>query len=114
MCFELTRVYKVDFKGCTINLRGVIWVLTRSFYLFRSITTEAAAAFRAYDGRDSFRFNRRESVNNDIFDPVGMATRTAAVFVPFAGIRIELQELVHDWVGHIGAPQLFPQTIRTL
>ena len=105
---------EVDFTCCTSRLRGMVRVLPRAFYLFRSITTEAAAALRAYDGRESFRLNRRESVNDNIFDPVSMATRTAAVFVPFAGIRIELQELVHDWVGHIVAPQLFPQTIRTL
>ena len=95
---------EVDFTCCTSSLRGMIRVLTRVFYLFRSITTEASAAFRAYDGRESFRLNRRKSVNDNIFDPVSMATRTAAVFVPFAGIRIELQELVHDWVGHIVAP----------
>ncbi len=94
--------------------RGVIGVLTRAFHGFRCVTTEVAATFRAYDGGESFRLNWRESINNDIFDPVSMATRTAAVFVPFAGIRIELQELVHDWVGHIVAPRLFPQTIRTL
>ncbi len=100
---------------CSINgLRGVVGVLTRVFCWFRSITTEVSAAFRADDGRESLRFHGRKRVDHDIFDPVDMATRTAAVFVPFAGIRIELQELVHDWIGHIVAPQLFPQTIRTL
>ena len=83
----------------------MIRVLERAFYLFRGITTKAAAAFRAYDGRESFRLNRRESVNNYIFDPVCMVTRTAAVFVPFAGIWIERQELVHYWVGHVSTPQ---------
>ena len=105
---------EVDFTCCTSRLRGVIRVLTRAFYLFRSITTEVTSAFRAYDGRESFRLNRRESINDNIFDPVSMVTRTAAVFVPFAGIRIELQELFHDRICHIVAPQLFPQTIRTL
>ena len=86
------------------GLNGVVRMLTRVFCWFRSITTEVTAAFRADDGRESLRFRIRKRVHHDIFDPVGMATRTAAVFVPFAGIRIELQELVHDWVGHIVAP----------
>ena len=54
------------------RLGGMIWVLARAFYRFRSVTTEASAAFRADDGRESFRFNRRESVNHDFFDPVGI------------------------------------------
>ncbi len=83
----------------------MIWVLSGVFCRFRGVTTEAAAAFRAYDGRESFRLNWRESVNNDIFNPVCMVTRMAAVFVPFAGIWIEGQELVHYWVGHVSAPQ---------
>jgi len=62
----------------------MIRVLERAFYRFGSVTTKAAAAFRADDGRESFRFNRRESVNHDVFDPVGMATRTAAILVPIA------------------------------
>ena len=85
----------------------MIWVLERAFYLFRSVTAEAAAAFGAYDGRDSFRLNRRESINNDIFDPVCMVTRTAAVFVPAAGVRIEGQELVYNQIGHRIAPRRF-------
>ena len=90
---------------CSINgLRGVVGVLTRVFCWFRSITTEVSAAFRADDSRESLRFRIRKRIHHDIFDPVGMVTRTAAVFVPFAGIRIELQERVHDWVGHSVAP----------
>ncbi len=97
-------VSEVDFICCTSILRGVVGVLSRAFYLFGCVATEAAAAFRAYDGRESLRFSRRESVNNDIFYPIGMVTRTAAVSVPTAGIRIESQELVHDRVGHIVSP----------
>ncbi len=108
---EVERVYKVDFIRCTISLGGVIWVLKRAFYLVRSVTTEVASAFRAYDGRETFRFNRRESVNNDIFDPVDMATRTAAIPVPIARtcewfVWLQLQRLV----VHLATPQ----TIRTL
>ena len=55
------------------SLKNVLRVLERAFYRFRGVATEAAAAFRADDGRESFRFNWRESVNHDIFDPVGMA-----------------------------------------
>ena len=97
-------VSEVDFICCTSSLRGVIGVLTRAFYLFGCVATEVAAAFRAHDGGESLRFNRRESVNNNIFYPIGMVTRTAAVSVPTAGIRIESQELVHDRVGHIVSP----------
>ena len=114
MVFEEQKGLAMGYMWSINKSRGVIGMLSGVFCWFRSVTTEAAAAFRADDGRESFRLNRRESINNNIFDPVGMATRTAAVFVPFAGIRIELQELVHDRVGHIVAPQLFPQTIRTL
>ena len=114
MFFEEQKGLAMGYMWSTNGSRGMIRVLTRAFHGFRCVTTEVAATFRAYNGGESFRLNRRESVNNDIFDPVGMVTRTAAVFVPFAGVRIELQELVHDWVGHIVAPQLFPQTIRTL
>ena len=99
---------------CSINgLRGVVGVLTRVFCWFRSITTEVSAAFRADDGRESLRFHGRKRVDHDIFDPVDMATRTAAVFVPFAGGRIEGQEFVHYLVGHIFVPQLFPRIICT-
>ena len=100
---------------CSINgLRGVVGVLTRVFCWFRSITTEVSAAFRADDGRESLRFHGRKRVDHDIFDPVDMATRTAAVFVPFAGIRIEVQERVHHRIGHRIAPQQFLGIICTL
>ena len=114
MFFEKQKGLIMSYMWSTNGSRCVIRVLSRVFCWFRGITTEVSATFRAYECGDSLRFNRRESVNDDIFDPVGIATRTAAVFVPFAGIRIEFQELFHDWVGHIFVPQLFPQTIRTL
>ena len=103
----------LGFVCCKIWLQGMIRMLERAFYGLRGVTTKASAAFRAYDGRESFRFNRWECVNNDIFDPVSMVTRTAAVFVPFAWVWIELQEFVHYWVGHIFVPQLFPRIICT-
>jgi len=93
-------------SGCMVR------VLSRAFHGFRGVTAEAAAAFGADDGRESLRFDRREGINNNIFDPVGMVTRTAAVFVPTAGNRVEFQELVPDRIRHIVAPQVFPEIIR--
>ena len=97
----------------TIGSRGMVGVLSRAFYWFRGIATEASAAFGADEGGDSFRFHRRESIHHDIFDPVGMATRTAAILVPIAAPRVEGQELVHDRVGHLVAPQPHLGIIRT-
>lgn len=114
MIFEGQKGMHMDCLWSTNGSRGVIRVLSGVFCWFRGVTTEVAAAFRAYDGRESVRLNRRESINNNIFNPVSIATRTAAVFVPFAGVRIEFQELFPDRVGHIVAPQLFLQIIRTL
>jgi len=105
------RVSEIDFLCCTFRSRGMVRMLKRAFYRFRGVATEAAAAFRADDGRESFRFNRRESVNNDIFDPVSMATRTAAILVPIARscewlVRLQFQRVV--------AHRAIPQTIRIL
>ena len=83
----------------------MVGVLMRVFYGFRGVATEASAAFGTDEGGDSLRFHWRKSVNNDIFDPVGMATRTAAILVPIAADRIEGQVLVHDRICHLVAPQ---------
>ena len=102
----------VDFMSYTSSLRDVVRVLERMFQWFRWVVTEVAAAFRANDGSQPPRFIRRKCVNNDIFDPVGIATRTAAILVPFARSRPWLlgflrfqRALVHPTA---------PQTIRTL
>ncbi len=92
----------------------MVGVLARAFYWFRGVATEVSAAFGADEGGDSLRFYRREGVNDDIFDPVGMATRTATILVPIAAPRVEGQEVVHDRVGHLVAPQPFLGIIRTL
>ncbi len=89
----------------------MIRVLKGAFYWFRGIATEAAAAFRADNGRESFRFNRWESINNDIFDPVSMVTRTAAIPVPIAR---SCERFVGLWVQRILVHLVIPQTIRTL
>ena len=86
-------------------LAGVIGVLSGVFYRFGGVTAEVAAAFRANKSGESLRFRIRKRIHHDLFDPVGMVTRTAAVFVPTAGIWIEFQKLVHEWVGHSAAPQ---------
>lgn len=104
----------LSFVWLIARLSGVIRVLARAFYWFRGVATEAAATFRADDGRESFRFNGREGINNDIFDPVDMVTRTAAVFVPTAGIGIEFQELVPYRICHIASPAVFPETMDIL
>ena len=113
MAYELEIVSVVGALCVIIGLRGVIWVLARAFYGFRGVTPEVSAAFRAEKGRDSFRFHRRESIDHDIFDPVGMVTRTATVAVPIARpcegfVGLAFQRLVL----HRATPHL--QTIRTL
>ena len=113
MVFEEQKESAVSYMWSINGSSGVIGMLSRAFDWFGGITTEATAAFRADDGRKS-RFHRRKRIHHDIFDPVGMATRTAAVFVPAAGIRIESQELVHDRIGHRIAPQRFLGIICTL
>lgn len=114
MVYAAQKGSTMRYLRSTNGLSGVIGVLSGAFDRFCGVTAEVTAAFWADDGRETLGFHIWKRVHHNIFDPVGMATRTAVVFVPFAGVRIELQELVHDWVGHIVAPQLFPQIVRTL
>jgi len=113
MFYELEIVSVVGVLCVILGLRGVVWVLARAFYGFRGVTTEVSAAFRAEKGGDSLRFHRRESIDHDIFDPVGVVTRTATVAVPLARpcegfVRWQLQRFVlHRAIPHL-------QTIRTL
>ena len=88
----------------------MIWVLERAFDWFGAVTTEVSAALWAYECGDSLRFNRRESVNDDIFDPVGMVTRTAAVAVPIA---LSHPRVLFGFLWFVVHP-VIPQTIRTL
>lgn len=96
------------------GLSGVIGMLTGAFHRFRGVTAEVTAAFGADDGRESLRFRIRKRIYHDIFDPIGVVTRTAAVFVPAAGIGIEFQKLVPYRVCHIASPEVFAQTIDIL
>ena len=114
MAYKVKIVSVVEVLCIASRSRGMIGVLARYFYWLRGVATEAATAFRADDGRESLRLDRRESIHHDIFDPVGMATGTAAVFVPAAGNRIEGQELVHHRIGHRIAPQRLLEIICML
>ena len=113
MFYELEIVSVVGVLCVIVGLRGVVWVLARAFYGYRSVTTEISAAFRAEKGGDSVRFHGWESIDYDLFDPVGVVTRTAAVAVPIARsgegfVRWQLQRFVlHRAIPHL-------QTIRTL
>ena len=89
---------------------SMIRVLQGPFYGFGGVAAEASAAFRADDGGESSRLIRRKSVNNDIFDPVGMVTRTAAVAVPIALSHPRVLFRFLWFVVHL----VIPQTIRTL
>ena len=98
----------------TNGLSGVIGVLSGAFYRFRGVTAEVAAAFRADDSRESLRLHIWKRVHHDVFNPVGMVTRTAAIFVPAAWIWIEFQKLFPYRVCHIAAHEVFPETIDIL
>ena len=113
MFYELEIVSVVGVLCVIIGSRGVIRVLARAFYGYRCVTAKAFAAFRAEQVGDSFRFHRREGIDHDLFDPVGVITRTAAVAVPIARpgegfVRWQFQR----FVLHRATPHL--QTIRIL
>ena len=95
-----------------IGSRGVIRVLARAFYGYRGVTTEVSPAFRAEKGGDSLRFHGWERIDHDIFDPVGVVTRTATVAVPLArpGEGFVRWQLLR-FVFHRITPHL--QTVRT-
>ena len=111
MAYVLKIVSVVGALCVAIGSRGVIWVLTRAFYGYRGVATEVSTAFRAEKGGDSFRFHRWERINHDLFNPVGVVTRTATVAVPIARpgegfVGRQFQRFVF----HRAAPQ----TVRTL
>ena len=113
MAYELKIMFVVGVLCLIIGSKGVIRVLARAFYGYRGVTTEAFAAFRAKKSGDSLRFHGWESIDYDIFDPVGVITRTAAVAVPIARpgegfVRWQIQRFVlHRAIPHL-------QTIRIL
>ena len=113
MVYDLKMVSVVGVLCVIIGLRGVIRVLARAFYGYRGVTTEVSAAFGAEKGGDSLRFHGWEGIDYDLFDPVGVVTRTATVAVPIARpgegfVRWQFQR----FVLHRATPHL--QTIRIL
>ena len=113
MAYELKIMFVVGVLCVIIGSRGVIRVLARAFYGYRGVTTEVSATLGAEKGRDSLRFHGWERIDYDLFDPVGVITRTAAVAVPIARpgegfVRWQIQRLVlHRVTPHL-------QTIRIL
>ena len=113
MAYELKIMFVVGVLCVIIGSRGVIRVLARAFYGYRGVTTEVSPAFRAEKGGDSLRFHGWERIDYDLFDPVGVVTRTAAVAVPIARpgegfVRWQIQRFVlHRAIPHL-------QTIRIL
>ena len=114
MVYEEQKGLAVRSIRSTNGLSDVIGMLSGVFYRFRGVAAEAAATFRTDDSRESLRFRIRKRIHHDIFDPVGMATRTAAILVPTAGNGVEFQELVPDRIRHIVAPQVFREIICIL
>jgi len=113
MVYVFKIVSAVGVLCLIIGSRCVIRVLARAFYGYRGVATEVSPAFRAVKGGDSFRFHRRERIDHDFFNPVGVVTRTAAVVVPLARpgegfVRWQIQRFVlHRAIPHL-------QTIRIL
>jgi hypothetical protein len=106
MFYEVKKESEFDFFAIPLS-DSMIWVLQGLFYRFGGVTAEVSAAFRAADGGESSRLIRWESVNDDIFDPVRMITRTAAVFVPIARPCEGLVRLWFQWfLAHLVAPQI--------
>ena len=110
MFYEVKKESEFDFFVIPVS-DCMIWVLQRPFYGFGGVAAEASAAFRADDGGESSRLIRRKSVNNDIFNPISMFTRTAAILVPIARPG---EGLVRLWLQWFLAHLVTPQIIRTL
>ena len=109
MFYEVKKELAFDFFVIPVS-DSVIRVLQGPFYRFGGVTAEASAAFRADDGGESSRLIWWESVNDDIFNPVCMITRTAAVFVPIAR---PCEGFVRLWFQWLLAHLVTPQIIRT-
>ena len=90
----------------------VIRVSKRVFCWFRWVVKEVAAALGAGDGGESARLGRRKRLNDDIFDPVGMVTRTAAILEPCAGAHPRVLGLLI--IRRVVVHRAVPQTMRTL
>ena len=81
---SVSRRIGVDFMYSKSSSTGVIRMLKRTFHRYRRVITKRASTLWTDDGSRSPRFSRMESVNYDVFDPVSVVTRTAAIPVPVA------------------------------
>jgi len=100
-------------RFCVLRRRldGVIRMLEGPFHWFRWVMTEGTTTFRADDGSPSPRFGGWERIHNDIFDPIRMVTRTAAISVPIARSG---ERFVGQWLQWLLVHRATPQTMRTL
>lgn len=101
MIFEEQKGLAMGYIWSINGSRGVIGMLSGVFCWFRGVATEANDEFRAYDGRESLRLNRRESVNDNIFNPGRMVKRKAVGFVKYDDRRIQGKKLFQNWVWYI-------------
>ena len=58
----------------------------RAYFGLGGVAEEGSATLGACQGRISPRFGWREGVHDDVFDPIGVVTGTAAILAPFAGL----------------------------
>jgi len=110
MLYKVKKESAFDFFVIPVSDR-MIWVLQGPFYGFGGVVAEAFAAFRADERGASSRGIRGESVHDDIFNPIRVITRTAAVFVPIAR---PCERFVRLWLQWFLAHLATPQIIRTL
>jgi len=96
MLYKVKKESAFDFFVIPVSDR-MIWVLQGPFYGFGGVVAEAFAAFRADERGASSRGIRGESVHDDIFNPIRVITRTAAVFVPIARACERFVRLWRTW-----------------
>lgn len=60
-------------------------MLVSEDWRFGGVIGEIAATFRAFDEREASSGFRGESVNDNILNPGGVTTRTAAIVEPLTG-----------------------------
>lgn len=88
---------------------GDVGLLVSEDRFFGEITSEIAATLWAFDEREVRSWLRGESVNDNIFNPSGIATRTAVIFEPLAGALPRavgaLGRIARGWdLVHRGSP----------
>ena len=63
---------------------GLVGLGEGAYFGLGGVAEEDSTALGAHQGRVSPRFGWGESVQDDIFDPIGMVTRMAAILGPFS------------------------------